>query len=355
MKLDWLFPYIACCQFFLVLYFAFKLPGSFTGARRSAQLSRDVVRSLQGNASVMDVSKWAGEDSWIFRNYISDESRLSYWTSSSLLPRALTVDQYAQYIKLVAVLSDALIEANVTFLMTDGTLLGSFTMHDILPWDDEVNFMARLSDRAKVTKLASSVNRNRDIAFQAFAVDELERRPASRFDTASPSRPIKAVGSSNSTVSFYHRLKFFNKPGAEGDTSLQWPYVDVAFYGENDSHVWQEGQPQKRIIVKKVNFYPLHKRPLAGLWLPAPADTRGYLRAVYGRFRCRTSSWSHRLGKRQRERRVRCKKLARYYPVVWREPTEGGTTREILRYRDRVVRIEEVSETFVRGTRPMTL
>ena len=45
---------------------------------------------------------------------------------------------------------------NVTYMMFYGVLLGSYMMHDIIPWDSDVDVLVRMQDMEVLEKLASS-------------------------------------------------------------------------------------------------------------------------------------------------------------------------------------------------------
>ena len=72
------------------------------------------------------------------------------WLSAPQLPRALIKAEHDEAIQLLKDFSELLSELNMTFLMTHGTLLGSFMTHDILPWDDDLDAMISCSDLPKL-------------------------------------------------------------------------------------------------------------------------------------------------------------------------------------------------------------
>ena len=55
---------------------------------------------------------------------------------------------------LYAIENDAiLLEFNVTCTLAHGTLLGSYVMHDILPWDDVLHLFVHIDDLPKMQRM----------------------------------------------------------------------------------------------------------------------------------------------------------------------------------------------------------
>ena len=66
----------------------------------------------------------------------------------SFLPRS--VNDHETLYETFHTFQDAMDRANVTYVMTMGTLIGSFRHHGIIPWDHDIDVMANSSDKAKV-------------------------------------------------------------------------------------------------------------------------------------------------------------------------------------------------------------
>ena len=115
-------------------------------------------------------------------------------------------------------------------------------------------------------------------------------------------------------------------------TSWQWPYVDVSFYDENATHVWDAAPEFHGYVYRKSIVFPTHLRPFAGLWLPAPRDTLAYLATTYPRRRhCTASPYSHKVERpaAQRALSMRCRRLKDVYSFVHRRPAGVGRRQRV--------------------------
>ena len=104
---------------------------------------------------------------------------------------------------IVAVLDRVLTEANITYFMYGGTLIGSWRHHGLIPWDDDVDVAV---DFTRLTDLRT-------------ALKSLE--PQFRFKE----RP---------RVSW----KLFSEMGSK-IFRWRWPFVDICFFDQNATHVYE--------------------------------------------------------------------------------------------------------------------
>lgn len=117
----------------------------------------------------------------------------------------------------------------------------------------------------------------------------------------------------------------------------RWPFLDVIFYDENSTHIWEEGNYQ--YTSPKQYIFPLRLRPFGTLMLPTPYNPAGYLKATLGKDVnkvCIRDSWSHQIESGQSYIKKDCDELKSYYPFVDRE-CDNEKCEERLRIGDRVL------------------
>ena len=100
--------------------------------------------------------------------------------------------------------ADLCLRRNITYWIYSGTLLGSFRHHDVILWDDDIDVIIPLSERAR-------------------AYREMRR--------LSPTYAVFSAGT---------RLKFWSTRGSSPvrGRPWRWPYVDISFYDSNVTHLW---------------------------------------------------------------------------------------------------------------------
>ena len=217
------------------------------------------------------------------------------------LPRMMNLQEYQDIKKLMVDLHRIFTENNITYVMVDGTLLGSYVTHDVLPWDDELDFLIRKSDKNKIVNL----------------LQDTDKYPDHKVMIANP-------GGGNP-----ERMKIYNvnSPPA-GKQTWKWPFADVTYIEEDDSRVWA-ADPIYKLNVDRSDFYPLHNRPLFGLWFPAPRNSRLLLGRHYTKFPCHSSTWNHKLEIGQKSSSIDCAEMEEYYPVVHRVSYKDGISESL--------------------------
>ena len=207
---------------------------------------------------------------------------------------------------LVEVFADCAFSNNLTFFMCGGTLLGSYRHHGMVPWDDDIDLYIPISQRSQL--------------YGAFS--ELKPR--------------------YTLVKSGVRWKFFsNESTPTRDYPWAYPFIDVCFYYENTTALWDvdRGFPTKYI---KSDVFPLISRPYWNLTLPAPKNTPGFLkRGGYNVEKCNTNIYNHRAQRRVGRRArvsVPCRLLFSVHPFVSRATTSSGTmVNETLYLGDRLI------------------
>ncbi|CAF4390589.1 unnamed protein product, partial [Didymodactylos carnosus] len=217
----------------------------------------------------------------------------SLWKDSpSLLPRALSPGEHDTTMSLIDVFQRLCNEHHITFMMSDGTLLGSWRHHDIIPYDDDVDFLVQYSNRERLFQILNESATAEGINV-AFAL----------------SKVLKIT---------------FNNTGKARHVTWNWPFIDIWFYRENSTHIWYNNM--EYYTIEKTLIFPLVLRPLAAKWLPSPRRPYGYFKSMIkdkskeGDFEnyCKNEGYNHRKELLYPTTGAECKKLKPYYPFVER-------------------------------------
>jgi len=165
------------------------------------------------------------------------------------------------------VLTSSLDAANITYFMIGGTLLGSYRYHDRVPWDDDLDLIVPLSAQSRLRSAVVSSEPN----FRLFA--DVAAGYQWKF-SASAAQP-------GSHTSWFSR------------SSARWPYVDIFFYDQNATHLWNTCPWFAEETWPLRSLFPLRRRPFGDLSLPAPCDTTTMLAVNFNLSRCRSRGFDH--------------------------------------------------------------
>ena len=275
-----------------------------------------------------DVSAKASTDSFDPK---TQRLNLAYpWLSHPTLPRMVSLEEYKEYLRVLRDFVSLMNGAKVTYAMFFGTLLGSYQMHNMVPWDADIDIIVKYEDLYKV--LDSIQQLSKEGRYRAL-VKYLDFQ-TSRFYHHKYFQDINSQNLTEENM-FYHFV-FFPTNGTIGLRKYKWPYIDVFLFKENTTHVWTLCGPQA-VYVKREMFYPLSSRPFGNMWLPSPRDANYSLHARYGNFendcgiKC---SWSK--GQRVQQVHMKCEDLRQHYPWVTRR-SYPSVTEERLMYKDMLI------------------
>ena len=224
--------------------------------------------------------------------------------------------------------------------MADGTLLGSYFFHDIIPWDDDVDLMVDYNDYPRLKKAYHNKTIWSNYNLYGYH-DSFNEYEFELLNTTFPDRDVEQDLIPYTNISYskrikYHKLKIFSTNGKRLTKNFyKWPYIDVTFFKHNGNHFWNHDKIRYSMPVK--DFFPFHLRPFMGMWLPAPHKTALFLKqkilrySKSGSLKCQIGMWDHKKEEdiSMKERvSVPCASLDSVYVRITRSKLEDGKTNE---------------------------
>ena len=196
---------------------------------------------------------------------------------SSFINTTLEQTERSELIEILGMLTKALELQSINYMLSDGSLIGSYRHHGFIPWDLDVDIEISMNDKARTIGLISSLNgfKYSQIWSQQFHV---------------------------------HKLNSF------------YPNVDIWFYKENATHGFS---PDGHIWLQQLVF-PLIKRPFENLRLFVPFCTKAFIESEYPGFEniCLQIEKWRGLNRPRATCRTNCSELFAKFPFVFREGIE---------------------------------
>ncbi|XP_045216789.2 uncharacterized protein LOC123566594 [Mercenaria mercenaria] len=238
--------------------------------------------------------------SWGNRNLLKQTNKARY----KAFDQRITDSDYKEFVEILNVFQAICDKNNLTFMLYGGSLLGSYRHFGVIPWDDDIDVFINRSEKSRLLNMLTNTS--------SYIVDSPHKRQWKFFKK--PEFEICTNGSSCSANILYER-------------HINWPYIDIFFFAENDTHIWDETPMYSSTYVyPKSDVFPLTVGLFEHLVLPVPKCTGKILSKTYNTDLCVTSIFSHKHERQSEDKQISmpCKRLYNFFPFVF-EIVKGHT------------------------------
>ena len=220
---------------------------------------------------------------------------------SIYLPRKMHEQDYNTLIRLINLTLTVFKEHSIGYTVSTGGLIGSYVMHDLLPWDDHIDLLIHKNNKKRVLDLFKDGRHFGILAYQ---------------NLNQPSKAVKI---------------FFSTALNAGIYPWKWPFIDVETYIEDGADRFKlADRSDVNYYWPQESYFPTHLRPFGPLWINSPKDPKTFLKAIYSKpFSCRSSHWDSEKEVLRTVIRADCDLLTNHYPFVKRSPF-SNITKETL-------------------------
>lgn len=224
----------------------------------------------------------------------------------STIPRNLSFFDVKELKKLDILLrlfNDVCVKEKISFMLYGGSLLGSYRHHGKIPWDDDVDVLVGSKFKKRLRQI---------------------------LETESDWSNFLSV--QTNTLS---QWKVYRK------ADDHWPFIDVFFYDENQTHLWDTApQYQGRFVYHKKDVFPFKFRLFNGLCMPVPKNIRVILEQNYDVDRCQSPSFNHFTNSRipsKRRLNLPCNQLYAWFPFVFHNAGDQQMFAEVLKINNSII------------------
>lgn len=224
----------------------------------------------------------------------------------STIPRNLSFFDVKELKKLDILLrlfNDVCVKEKISFMLYGGSLLGSYRHHGKIPWDDDVDVLVGSKFKKRLRQI---------------------------LETESDWSNFLSV--QTNTLS---QWKVYRK------ADDHWPFIDVFFYDENQTHLWDTApQYQGRFVYHKKDVFPFKFRLFNGLCMPVPKNIRVILEQNYDVDRCQSPSFNHLTNSRipsKRRLNLPCNQLYAWFPFVFHNAGDQQMFSEVLKINNSII------------------
>ena len=207
---------------------------------------------------------------------------------------ALNMTEYTRYMDLITIFKSAIEAFNITYLLEGGQVLGSYWFHGFIPWDDDFDCKVNVSQKHILKKALTDV---------------------SGHTLHSPTNDI---------------WKFYNNSFAKaGPHEYKWPFIDILFFADNGTHVYDATWEKPCDIDPRSDILPLENGIFENMIFPVPHNIEAYLNRRNYKMQCKTHTWNHKTESLRKPFSMSCHKLYGVYPVVHRLKLNNASFEEL--------------------------
>lgn len=204
---------------------------------------------------------------------------------------------------LLRLFNDVCVKEKISFMLYGGSLLGSYRHHGKIPWDDDVDVLVGSKFKKRLRQI---------------------------LETESDWSNFLSVQTNNLS-----QWKVYRK------ADDHWPFIDVFFYDENQTHLWDTApQYQGRFVYHKKDVFPFKFRLFNGLCMPVPKNIRVILEQNYDVDRCQSPSFNHFTNSRipsKRRLNLPCNQLYAWFPFVFHNAGDQQMFSEVLKINNSII------------------
>ena len=208
------------------------------------------------------------------------------------------------YVNLIEKFKNACEAFNITYLLEGGSVLGAYRYHGFVPWDDDFDCKVNVSQKHILKEALANIDGH-------ILLDR------------------------NLT-----QWKFFSKNFAKaGPYNWNWPFIDIFFFTENETHVYDVTRKEPRHFDPREDILPLGNGIFENMIMPVPHNMEAYLRRKYNmKEPCQSNWWSYKneTYPEIKSSHISCDELFGVYPLAHRFQI-GSTPFEELRLGNKVL------------------
>ena len=180
------------------------------------------------------------------------------------LKRPISAEMHAEIVSLASEFATLFERNDIEYIMADGTLLGSYFFHDLIPWDEDLDFMVNFKDRFKVFKLFLDPENRKKYDVRSY-------QSSNNTDWYNYANLAKLLNHTETSDDL--KFKFFRTDSRKaGKYSQDWPYCDVKYYKVDSKQIRIFDLSIKPPSIPTEHLYRIKKRPFGDVMLNSPSN-----------------------------------------------------------------------------------